>query len=63
MKNLRITNRILEDGSAVHQVRFEAVFSDGSDCTVTLEARDRKAVARVFDALNADIAYAEADLR
>jgi len=61
MKNLRITTRQLEDGSTVHQVRFEALNADNTDHTVTLEAYDRKAVARLFDALNADVAYAETD--
>lgn len=62
MENLRITTRILTDKSAVHQVRFEAVFSDGSDSTVTFEVNDRKAAARLFDALKADVSYAEVDL-
>jgi hypothetical protein len=61
MKNLRITTRALEDGSLVHQVRFEATHADSSDHQVTLEANDRKAAARLFDALNADVAYAETD--
>lgn len=62
MKNLRITIRTLSDNSVVHQVRFEAAFSDGSDSTVTLEMSDRKATARMFDALNADVSSAEVDL-
>lgn len=61
MKNLRITARALEDGSWVHQVRFEALNADATDFTVTLEANDRKAAARLFDALNGDVAYAETD--
>jgi hypothetical protein len=61
MLNLRLTTRKLTDGSVAHQVRFEA-HADGSDVTVTLEANDRKAAARLFDALNQDVVYAEADL-
>jgi hypothetical protein len=61
MENLRITTRALEDGSLVHQVRFEALNADNTKATVTLEANDRKAVARLFDALRADVAYAEVD--
>ena len=61
MLNLRITNRTLTDGSVVHQVRFMAKHSDGTQHLVTLEAYDRKAVARLFDALNKDVAYAETD--
>jgi hypothetical protein len=61
MRNLRITTRTLTDGSVVHQVRFEAFHADATRHTVTLEANDRKAVARLFDALNVDVAYAETD--
>ena len=61
MENLRITTRQLEDGSNVHQVRFEALHVDNTHVTVTLEANDRKAVARLFDALRVDVAYAETD--
>jgi hypothetical protein len=61
MRDLKITTRKLEDGSTVHQVRFNAPNADGSYYQVTLEANDRKAAARLFDALNADVAYAETD--
>jgi hypothetical protein len=61
MMNLRITTRALEDGSLVHQVKFEATHADSTHHTVVLEAMDRKAVARLFDALNEDVAYAETD--
>lgn len=61
MKNLRITTRALTDGSLVHQVRFEATHADNTDHTVTLEVNDRKAAARMFDALRADVAFAETD--
>lgn len=61
MRNLRITTRTLTDGSLTHQVRFIALNGDGSDVTVTLEANDRKAAARLFDALNADVSFVETD--
>lgn len=61
MYNLRITTHAFEDGSLVHQVRFEALHADATEHTVTLEVLDRKAAARLFDALNADVGYAETD--
>ena len=61
MRNLRITTRTLTDGSVVHQVRFTTLHSDSTNVTVTLEAYDRKAAARLFDALNEDVAWAESN--
>ena len=59
MNNLRITNRKLSDGSVVHQVKFETGDTLATWGTVTIEANDQKAAARIFDALNQDAAYAE----
>jgi len=61
MNNLRITTRKLTDGSVVQQVKFDVLVEVATWYTVTLEANDRKAAARLFDALNQDVAYAEAD--
>jgi hypothetical protein len=61
MRNLRITTRTLTDRSVVHQVRFEAPHADSTEHTVTLEVNDRKAAARLFDALNADVVFVETD--
>jgi hypothetical protein len=61
MMNLRITTRKLTDGSVVQQVKFDVPVELATWYTVTLEANDRKAAARLFDALNQDVAYAEAD--
>jgi hypothetical protein len=61
MMNLRITARKLTDGSIVQQVKFDVPVALATWYTVTLEANDRKAAARLFDALNADATYAEVD--
>jgi hypothetical protein len=61
MMNLRITTRALEDGSLVHQVKFEATHADSTHHQVTLEVLSRKYAASVFDALNQGVAYAETD--
>lgn len=61
MKNVRITERKLTDGSTVTAIKFEATHEDATEVTVTLECNSASEAAKLYPALLQHVAYAETD--